>query len=321
MSEFSPLSSAEFVGREEVEEETNSENKPYDPFNFDDDDEDDDFENDSPEIDDNGNVIAGTEKSRRNKEILPDFDPIDESTDDQWSETFKKFTDSKPRGPESIGMDVNFVNFDNLFGLPEHADSFRLRDTKKDKKNQDPYRLYNLEVFEYELDETMALYGSVPWVMAHNQKMNFGILWLNPSETWVDIEYQKSGWFDSNTNKKSGSEKASTAHFMSESGVLDIFIMNGPTPQQTLNQLTLVSGRPAMPALWSLGYHQCRWNYKDTNDVKKVDENFDKFVRKCCVCQPVLKDAQVEVGNISVGHSWYNQYIVRVLYWRYTWSY
>ena len=257
--------------------ETNSENQPYDPFNFDDDDEDDDFDNDSPEIDENGNVIAGTEKSKRNKEILPDFDPIDESTDDQWSETFKKFTDSKPRGPESIGMDVNFVNFDNLFGLPEHADSFRLRDTRKDKKNQDPYRLYNLDVFEYELDETMALYGSIPWVMAHNQKMNFGILWLNPSETWVDIQYQKSGWFESKTNEKSGSEKASTAHFMSESGVLDIFIMNGPTPQQTLNQLTLVSGRPAMPSLWSLGYHQCRWNYKDTNDVKKVDENFDKF--------------------------------------------
>ncbi len=31
----------------------------------------------------------------------------------------------------------------------------------------DPYRLYNLDVFEYELDNRMALYGSIPLMLAH----------------------------------------------------------------------------------------------------------------------------------------------------------
>jgi len=31
----------------------------------------------------------------------------------------------------------------------------------------DPYRLYNLDVFEYELHNPMALYGSVPYLIAH----------------------------------------------------------------------------------------------------------------------------------------------------------
>ena len=31
----------------------------------------------------------------------------------------------------------------------------------------DPYRLYNLDVFEYELDNPMALYGSIPFMLAH----------------------------------------------------------------------------------------------------------------------------------------------------------
>ena len=31
----------------------------------------------------------------------------------------------------------------------------------------DPYRLYNLDVFEYELNNPMALYGSVPVLYAH----------------------------------------------------------------------------------------------------------------------------------------------------------
>lgn len=31
----------------------------------------------------------------------------------------------------------------------------------------DPYRLYNLDVFEYELNNRMALYGSIPFMLAH----------------------------------------------------------------------------------------------------------------------------------------------------------
>lgn len=34
-------------------------------------------------------------------------------------------------------------------------------------RNGDPYRLYNLDVFEYELNTGMALYGSVPLLIAH----------------------------------------------------------------------------------------------------------------------------------------------------------
>jgi len=34
-------------------------------------------------------------------------------------------------------------------------------------RNMDPYRLYNLDVFEYELNNGMALYGSVPVLIAH----------------------------------------------------------------------------------------------------------------------------------------------------------
>jgi hypothetical protein len=53
--------------------------------------------------------------------------------------------------------------------------------------NSDPYRLYNLDVFEYELDNPMALYGSVPFMLSHDSKKTTGLLWLNAAETWIDI--------------------------------------------------------------------------------------------------------------------------------------
>ena len=33
--------------------------------------------------------------------------------------------------------------------------------------NEEPYRLFNLDVFEYELNSKMALYGSIPFMLAH----------------------------------------------------------------------------------------------------------------------------------------------------------
>lgn len=37
-----------------------------------------------------------------------------------------------------------------------------------------------------------------------------------------------------------------------------------------------MSGFPALPPLFALGYHQCRWNYDDEADVKAVDAGFDR---------------------------------------------
>lgn len=39
--------------------------------------------------------------------------------------------------------------------------------------------------------------------------------------------------------------------------------------------LPLLTGYQALPPLFSLGYHQCRWSYEDEEDVKAVDAGFD----------------------------------------------
>jgi len=37
-------------------------------------------------------------------------------------------------------------------------------------RDTDPFRLYNLDVFEYELESKMALYGSIPYIVAHRSE-------------------------------------------------------------------------------------------------------------------------------------------------------
>jgi len=68
-----------------------------------------------------------------------------------WEENFKEH------------HDASFPGSEHAYGIPEHADSLALQSTK----SSHPYRLYNLDVFEYETNERMALYGAIPVLYAH----------------------------------------------------------------------------------------------------------------------------------------------------------
>ncbi|KAL7580793.1 hypothetical protein ACA910_001071 [Epithemia clementina (nom. ined.)] len=186
-----------------------------------------------------------------------------------WEEKWMSHTDSKPYGPTSVGMDIKFPKSHHLFGLPEHASSSVLQDTTTYYK--DPYRLYNLDVFEHEIDEPMSLYGAVPLIVSQSAVTGTsGVFWLNPSETFVDIRRPADGEKEESV--------ATTSHWMSESGILDIFLLSGGSdPAKLYRQYTMLTGTPPTPPIFSLGYHQCRWNYKDEKDVYMVHNKFEEL--------------------------------------------
>ena len=45
-------------------------------------------------------------------------------------------------------------------------------------------------------------------------------------------------------------------HWMSESGVIDIYLMMGPTPDDVFKQYGLLTGTAQLPPLFSIAYHQ-----------------------------------------------------------------
>jgi mannosyl-oligosaccharide alpha-1,3-glucosidase len=52
----------------------------------------------------------------------------DEST--WWDETFGGNVDTKPKGPESVGLDISFEGYNYVYGIPEHASSLSLKETR-----------------------------------------------------------------------------------------------------------------------------------------------------------------------------------------------
>lgn len=187
-----------------------------------------------------------------------------------WEESFRSHHDSKPKGPEAIGFDFSFKGFEHVYGIPQHATSLSLKPTKGPGIASEPYRLYNLDVFEYLPSSPFGLYGSIPFMTAHSTLRTAGLFWLNSAEMWVDV--MAPGW---DGEVPSPAEKQVDTHWISESGIVDLFLLLGPSPKDVSAQYAKITGGTAMPQMFAIAYHQCRWNYNDEADVEMVDENFD----------------------------------------------
>lgn len=188
------------------------------------------------------------------------------ANDPDASESFGGHTDAKPHGATSVGLDVTFVGCKHVYGIPEHAAPFDLKNTQGPKSEasfDEPYRNYNLDVFEYEIDEPMALYGHIPLAIGHSVKGTASVFWNNPSETYVDLVSTQG-------------EGDRQIHWMSETGVVDLMVMVGPTPKDIFQQYASLTGTTPLPPMFSLAYHQSRWNYRDEKDVEEVNANFEK---------------------------------------------
>jgi len=224
--------------------------------------------NDEEQLVLNDRSFLNIEHLRKEDENDANLTP-EESNFNSFHDDFKDSRDdSIPFGPESVAIDVSFKGFKHVYGIPEHADSLSLKDTS----TSEPYRLYNVDIFEYETDSRLPMYGVIPFMVAHKVGISAGIFWVNGADTYVDVKK------DEEHNEKVLNSKIDTkTHWISENGIVDIVIMIGENPTEITKSYSLLSGNVQLPQLFSLGYHQCRWNYNDEEDVLTITENMDKY--------------------------------------------
>jgi alpha-glucosidase len=67
-----------------------------------------------------------------------------------------------------------------------------------------------------------------------------------------------------------------TLGIQSTGGVIDIYVFSGPTPEAVIMEYLKVVGNPAFVPYWSLGFHNCRWGYKNLTIVEEVVANYSK---------------------------------------------
>lgn len=100
-----------------------------------------------------------------------------------------------------------------------------------------------------------------------------GVFWNNAAETWVDINNSKdTNVMSSIVNLVSG-HKTDTridAYFMSESGIFDLFVLMGPTPQDVVRQYATLTGTAPLP---QVSFKVCFEN-KHANFIRNITRNW-----------------------------------------------
>nr|XP_006112923.1 lysosomal alpha-glucosidase [Pelodiscus sinensis]XP_006112924.1 lysosomal alpha-glucosidase [Pelodiscus sinensis]XP_006112926.1 lysosomal alpha-glucosidase [Pelodiscus sinensis] len=128
-----------------------------------------------------------------------------------------------------------------LYGLGEHRSHFlhsldwsTLTLWARDVPPMQFYNLYGVHPFYLLMEEGGAAHG----VFLLNSNAMEVVLQPAPALTWRTI-----------------------------GGVLDFYIFLGPDPNMVIQQYHQVIGFPAMPPLWGLGFHLCRWGYGTSNET------------------------------------------------------
>lgn len=163
------------------------------------------------------------------------------------------------------------------------------------KDNRD-VRLKNLDINHYSLDSHTSLYGVVPLVYCtmrvpsrsnrkskrtgaddHPANNNNNNKQGRPSSSsqmdssdetvTVGILFLCGATMRLRASDNGGEGGAPSLSFTADGGGVRIFFLEGPTPTAVLKQYHQLTGPQAFVPLWALGYHQCRWSYRDQSDV------------------------------------------------------
>jgi alpha-glucosidase len=120
---------------------------------------------------------------------------------------------------------------------------------------------WNTDAFRY-TPATDPLYKSIPFLLASAPtaagRTWFGLLLDNPGRCVFDL----------------GRDQPDHFAWASAHGTLDAWLLAGPGPAAVLERLAQLTGRPHLPPLWALGYHQSRWGYASAKEIEALAARF-----------------------------------------------
>ncbi len=119
------------------------------------------------------------------------------------------------------------------------------------------FRLWNTDAWGYTRD-TDPLYVSIPFTTAVTPGGEaFGLFLRNTHELTFRFRAAGTGFAVS-----------------AAGGGLDLFVLPGPQPEDVLRAYADITGRPPLPPLWALGYHQSRYSYAPERRVRAIARGF-----------------------------------------------
>ncbi|MEO0899192.1 MAG: glycoside hydrolase family 31 protein [Bacteroidota bacterium] len=116
---------------------------------------------------------------------------------------------------------------------------------------------WNTDSFGYTA-QTDPLYRSIPFYYGLHHGLGYGIFFDNSFRTFFDF----------------AKERPEATSYWANHGEMNYYFINGPHLISVAERYAQLTGRPELPALWTLGYHQCKWSYYPEAEVKRIAHEF-----------------------------------------------
>lgn len=115
-------------------------------------------------------------------------------------------------------------------------------------------------------------YISVPYVIVKRGNTYAGILMDNPHASVISV----SPRLNVADQMMAMSHDAPFFFLGAEDGPPCLYLLFGPSLAKLTMKLQRLVGASALPPLWALGHHQCRWGYQSASDLEWLADNFER---------------------------------------------
>ncbi|MGB3590705.1 MAG: glycoside hydrolase family 31 protein [Nonlabens sp.] len=113
--------------------------------------------------------------------------------------------------------------------------------------------------------QTDPLYKNVPFYIGLQNKQAYGIFFDNTFRSFFDF----------------AQERHHVTSFWAQGGSMDYYFIYGPDVNNVISGYTELTGKPELPPLWALGYHQCKWSYYPESNVREIAARFRELQIPC----------------------------------------
>lgn len=121
-----------------------------------------------------------------------------------------------------------------------------------------------MDIYGFKKNED-PIYKAIPFYLGIHHDVGYGIFFDNTFKSFFDF----------------GSERRTVASFWAEGGEMNYYFIYGPKLLEVIQRYTLLTGRPELPPMWALGFHQSKWSYYPEQKVRDITQKLRKLQIPC----------------------------------------
>ena len=148
-------------------------------------------------------------------------------------------------GNDIVQMSKSVQESEVFFGLGDKPSEMNLKSRRFENWGTDSYG------YEYKTD---PLYKNIPFYYGLHDGIGYGIFFDNSFRTFFDF----------------GMERAEATSFWAHGGEMNYYFIAGPKLMDVAERYATLTGTPEMPAMWALGFQQCKWSYYPESEVRAI---------------------------------------------------